>query len=177
MINSFSGPYEFLSNFYNCPVTAWGITYRSSEAAFQAQKTKDEELKKGFSILGPSQAKLKGRTIELRKDWERIKDSVMYHVLRYKFYQNKTLYAKLMRTEDEELIEGNWWHDNYWGDCYCDKCKDIKGQNNLGKMLMDLREEFRNSKSQNLEKIYDFQWKQEFTNQKSQDLAWGGTIE
>ena len=158
MINSFSGPYEFLSNFYNCPVTAWGITYRNSESAFQAQKTKDEEIRKEFSNLNPSQGKLKGRNIELREDWEYIKDDVMYHILRYKFYQNKNLFVKLMNTDNEELIEGNWWHDNYWGDCYCDKCKDIKGQNKLGKMLMDLREEFRNPKSQDLEKIYDFQW-------------------
>ena len=158
MINSFSGPYEFLSNFYNCPVTAWGITYRNSESAFQAQKTKDEGIRKEFSNLNPSQGKLKGRNIELREDWEEVKDSVMYHILRYKVYQNKDLFVKLMNTENEELIEGNWWHDNYWGDCYCDKCKDIKGQNNLGKMLMDLREEFRNPKLQDLEKIYDFQW-------------------
>ena len=56
------------------------------------------------------------------------------------------------------VVHGNWWHDNYWGNCNCDRCKDIKGQNKLGKMLMDLREEFRNPKSQDLEKIYDFQW-------------------
>ena len=105
MINSFSGPYEFLSNFYNCPVTAWGITYRNSESAFQAQKTKDEEIRKEFSNLNPSQGKLRGRNIELREDWEEIKDSVMYHILRYKFYQNKNLFVKLMQTEDEELIE------------------------------------------------------------------------
>lgn len=158
MINSFSGPYEFLSNFYNCPVTAWGITYRNSESAFQAQKTKDEEIRKEFSNLNPSQGKLKGRNIELREDWEEIKDRVMYHILRYKFYQNKDLFIKLMNTGEEELIEGNWWHDNYWGACNCDRCKDIKGQNKLGKMLMDLREEFRNPKSQDLEIVYDFQW-------------------
>lgn len=158
MINSFSGPYEFLSNFYNCPVKAWGITYRNSESAFQAQKTKDEEIRKEFSNLNPSQGKLKGRNIELREDWEEVKDNVMYHILRYKFYQNKDLFVKLMNTENEELIEGNWWHDNYWGDCYCDKCKDIEGQNKLGKMLMDLREEFRNPKAYEPPKEITYLW-------------------
>jgi len=31
------------------------------------------------------------------------------------------------------------WHDNYWGNCYCFKCKDIKGVNKLGEPLMDIR--------------------------------------
>ena len=36
VIDSFSGEYDFLSNFYNCPVEYEGITYLNSEAAFQA---------------------------------------------------------------------------------------------------------------------------------------------
>ena len=164
MINSFSGPYEFLSNFYNCPVTAWGITYRNSESAFQAQKTKDEEIRKEFSNLNPSQGKLKGRNIELREDWEEVKDSVMYRILKNKFCQNKNLFIKLMNTGDEELIEGNWWHDNYWGDCYCDKCKDIKGQNKLGTLLMNLRDNFKRVESPDYKTIYCY------------DCKWGGDI-
>ena len=156
MINSFSGPYEFLSNFYNCPVTAWGITYRNSESAFQAQKTKDEEIRKEFSKLNPSQAKLKGRNIELREDWEEVKDRVMYRILKNKFCQNKNLFIKLMNTGDEELIEGNWWHDNYWGDCYCDKCKDIKGQNKLGTLLMNLRDNFKRVELPDYKIIYGY---------------------
>lgn len=158
MINSFSGLYEFLSNFYNCPVTFYGITYRNSEAAFQAQKTKDEDVKREFSVLNPSSAKLKGRNIELREDWDKVKYNIMYHVVFYKFIQNKDLFFKLIQTKDEELIEGNWWHDNYWGDCHCDRCKDIKGQNKLGKILMDLREKFKNPKIQEWEKQYTCQW-------------------
>ena len=41
VINRFGGEYSFLSNFYQCTVTYDGITYGSSEAAFQAQKTLD----------------------------------------------------------------------------------------------------------------------------------------
>ena len=36
-----------------------------------------------------------------------------------------------------ELIEGNNWKDTYWGVCHG------KGQNNLGKLLMRIREENR----------------------------------
>ena len=47
---------------------------------------------------------------------------------------------KLLSTKDRELIEGNFWHDNFWGDCSCKKCQDIEGGNRLGKLLMEIRE-------------------------------------
>ncbi len=38
-----------------------------------------------------------------------------------------------------EIVEYNHWHDNFWGDCLCDRCKHIDGENMLGKMLMAIR--------------------------------------
>lgn len=144
MINSFSNQYEFMSNFYNAPVTYDGLTYRNNEAAFQAQKILDINERKRFCSFSPSKAKLDGRNCKLREDWEDIKDQIMYDVVKAKFTQNKELGKQLLNTQSEILIEGNWWHDNYWGDCYCEKCKNKKGQNNLGKILMKVREELRN---------------------------------
>jgi predicted NAD-dependent protein-ADP-ribosyltransferase YbiA (DUF1768 family) len=43
--------------------------------------------------------------------------------------------------DNEELIEGNYWHDNCWGSCTCIKCADRPKQNALGKILMLVREE------------------------------------
>ena len=144
MINSFSNQYEFMSNFYNVPVTYDGLTYRNNEAAFQAQKLANKEERKNFCEYSPSKAKLEGRHCNLRKDWEEIKYQIMYDVVKAKFEQNSNLKKLLLDTDNEELIEGNWWHDNCWGDCSCDRCKDIKGQNNLGKILMKVREELKN---------------------------------
>lgn len=45
MINSFTGEYYFLSNFYMAPVSYNGWDYTNNEAAFQAQKTKNRRLK------------------------------------------------------------------------------------------------------------------------------------
>ena len=39
-IDNFKGPYAFLSNFYNAPVTYDGIAYSNNEAAFQARATR-----------------------------------------------------------------------------------------------------------------------------------------
>ena len=53
--------------------------------------------------------------------------------------KNDYLGGKLDMTGLEEIVEGNYWHDNYWGNCTCDKCKNIEGQNKLGKILMKIR--------------------------------------
>jgi ribA/ribD-fused uncharacterized protein len=144
MINSFSNQYEFMSNFYNAPITYDGLIYRNNEAAFQAHKLANKEDRKRFCDYSPSKAKLEGRNCKLREDWEDIKYQVMYDIVKAKFSQNVELKKQLLATGTEELIEGNWWHDNCWGDCSCEKCKDIKGQNNLGKILMKVREEIKN---------------------------------
>ena len=41
VIADFEGEYEFLSNFYEVPLTYEGLAYGSSEAAFQASKSLD----------------------------------------------------------------------------------------------------------------------------------------
>ena len=68
-----------------------------------------------------------------------VKDKVMLNFLRIKF-MNAELRDKLLETGDSVLIEGNTWHDNYWGNCSCAKCKDIEGKNMLGRLLMQVRE-------------------------------------
>ena len=129
MISSFDKEYAFLSNFYICPVEYEGVVYPSAEAAFQAAKTLDPAIREEFSILSPSQAKRKGRHLELRPHWEEIKRNVMLSIVR----------------DPEYLEEGNTWHDNTWGVCKCSRCqaRDQVGLNWLGKALMKVREELR----------------------------------
>lgn len=143
IINSFDGKYDFLSNFYDCDITYNGLSYKNSEAAFQAQKTLDLNLKSMFTTMTPYEAKKCGRRLNIRKDWEEIKDKVMYEICLAKFTQNSNLKKKLLDTGNAELIEGNYWHDNCWGDCNCTKCKNISGQNRLGKILMKIRDELK----------------------------------
>lgn len=152
MIDKFIGENFFLSNFYNTYVNYEGILYSSSEAAFQAAKTLDTNERKRISTMLPSDAKKAGRALQLRPDWEEVKDKVMYDVCHAKFVSSPTrpkltemrIDEKLLATGDEELVEGNTWHDNYWGNCTCDKCKDITGKNMLGKTLMRIRSELKN---------------------------------
>ena len=151
VINKFDGEYEFLSNFYPCKVTYKGITYNHSEGAFQAAKTTNEEIKRASVNLSAGRSKrafgkrgLAGfPKFTLRSDWEEVKDNTMYEVVKAKFEQNPDLKEKLLKTGDAYLIEGTMWHDNYWGDCQCEKCKIIKGKNQLGLTLMRVRDELR----------------------------------
>lgn len=137
MINSFRGNNYFLSNFYEKPLTYDGITYQNSEAAFQAQKTTDIDVRRQFADLDPSAAKKMGRKISLRPDWEQVKVQVMYEVVSAKFSQNPDLKEMLLATGNEELIEGNDWGDRIWGQV------DGKGQNLLGQILMRVRDELK----------------------------------
>lgn len=146
MIKIFDGEYAFLSNFYECKVVYNGLTFNSSEAAFHAQKTLNTAERKAFTNLSPAASKKMGRKITLRGDWEDVKTDVMYEICLAKFSQNLDLKKKLIATGDEYLEEGTYWHDNCWGNCYCDKCKNIPGENRLGKILMKIREELRNDK-------------------------------
>lgn len=148
MINSFTGRWSFLSNFYPCKIVHQGITYPSTEHYYVAQKVNDDQMINGqfypkadvremiAHISTPGQVKKFGRTLKLRKDWNNVKFEVMEWCLREKFKDEK-LKEMLLQTGDEELIEGNTWNDIYWGVC------NGKGENNLGKLLMKIRSEIK----------------------------------
>ena len=136
-ITSFRGEYAFLSNFYPCPVRLGWNTFQNAEAAFQSCKSNDLTDTTQFVNMTGQQAKRVGRKVELRPDWEYIKDNVMECVVSCKFNQNKDLRDKLLATGNRELIEGNTWNDTYWGVC------NGKGQNKLGKILMKVRDDYR----------------------------------
>lgn len=135
MIDKFDGEFAFLSNFYPCTVHDGKLTFPSTEHYFQAMKTLDMVERINISRAAtPGESKKMGRSVKLRPDWEEVKLSVMETALRQKF-ADPELAAKLKATGDEELVEGNWWNDTYWG-----VCRGV-GENNLGKLLMKIRSE------------------------------------
>jgi ribA/ribD-fused uncharacterized protein len=144
MINKFRDKYDFLSNFYPAKVTYEGMVYPCVENAFQAAKTFDLSERQQFTYLAPGKAKKAGGQLDLRPDWEDVKEGIMLEIVRAKFTQDALLNRWLIKTGDQELIEGNDWHDNFWGVCECEKCGGKKGKNTLGKILMRVREELKN---------------------------------
>lgn len=138
-ISEFRGEFRFLSNFYPATIVMDGLRFTNSEAAFQSQK--EPEKANMYEGLDPKTTKAMGRKANLREDWDEVKNDVMRRIVKLKFEQNIDLAKKLIGTGDAVLIEGNNWHDNYWGICTCDKCEKIRGNNMLGKILMEIRDE------------------------------------
>lgn len=136
-VRGFRGKHFFLSNFYPCKVEVDGLVFSNAEAAFQSAKTTDPELRRQFCNLSGADAKRFGRRVPLRPDWDRVKDDVMYRVIRAKFAQNSELTRALLATGDALLVEENTWNDTYWGVC------GNRGQNRLGEILMRIRAELR----------------------------------
>ena len=142
VIDRFTGPYAFLSNFHPCRVTFYGMTFPSVEAAFQAAKCADHRDRAQFLAMTPEQAKRFGRQIRMRDDWDARKLTIMHNLLVHKFSENPDLIPKLLATGGAVLVEGNTWHDNYWGCCTCSRCGGRRGRNNLGRLLMELRADY-----------------------------------
>jgi len=144
-IISFKGSNRFLSNFFVCDVEYEGCTYRSSEHAFQAAKcTVRAEHDEIVAVKTPTEAKKLGRKCCLRDDWEKIKAKIMWDIVKAKFEQNYELRQKLLQTGDMVLVEGNRWHDDHFGVCYCDNCNG-HGLNLLGRTLMYVRDQLRHA--------------------------------
>jgi len=142
-ISRFEGYFSFLSNFHECNIIYDGLLFSSVEAAFQASKCQSHAERVPFGDMSPRQARAAGRRVSLRPDWEECKLKIMYTLVLQKFASDPDLRNKLLATGDTQLLEGNRWHDNYWGDCECPNCRNTPGQNYLGKILMRVRLELR----------------------------------
>ena len=142
MIQYFRGDFVWLSNFYPSYVEVGPITAHTIENAYQACKAKHtNDFTAIITAVAPGEAKRLGKQCAMVENWDRIKVIIMRDLLRQKFKRHSMLADMLVDTDPQELIEGNNWHDNFWGDCICNDCEDVFGRNMLGKLLMDIRRE------------------------------------
>ena len=142
MIHDFRGPAYFLSNFYRHPVRIGDDAYPTAEHAYQALKADDpRERAWVLESKTPLIAKQRGRKIRVVSYWADIRLLVMEQVLEAKFIDTQ-LADQLIATHPHTLVEGNTWHDQFWGDCYCGRCPG-EGANMLGITLMELRDTLR----------------------------------
>jgi len=138
-VEYFREKYFPFSNFSNHRVYYGGNEYATSEHAFQAAKaTNETDRAYVAAATSPTKAKRRGREIACRSDWDEVKDTIMLHIVYLKVLQNEDVRLLLLGTGEEELIEGNWWKDDYWG-----KVKrngKWEGRNVLGRTFMLVRD-------------------------------------
>lgn len=111
MINSFTGKYRFLSNFYPHFVSLDHLMYPTNEHAFQAAKTMHLRTRLEIGRApSPGSAKRMGKALKntplMREDWQKVNLGIMLNLLREKFIHPQ-LREWLLLTGHEELIEGN----------------------------------------------------------------------
>lgn len=141
-ISIFKGNFRWLSNFHLCEIEFEGLKYPSTEHAYQAAKfSSKEDRERVRNAEKPAIAKKMGAKAIVTQEWHAgRKQEVMYEICKYKFSKHADLRQKLLDTKGITLVEGNGWHDNEWGSCFCEACGS-KGKNLLGKILMKIREE------------------------------------
>lgn len=137
-------PYGAFSNLFRREIEFEGDRFITSEHAYQAGKARKPEVK-AWLMAAPSPALLAMAAHglyywDITPGWSKIKFDRMRRVLRAKFSQHADLRELLLSTGESRLVESAT-EDNpvnrLWGEV------NGVGENMLGVMLMELRQELR----------------------------------
>lgn len=134
-ILGFEGEYRWLSNFYplDTPILYEDLSFPTVEHAYQAMKCAHFADMKYISEISAGQAKRAGRKVEQIPGFDDNKLMIVEHFLTLKFSIPK-FKKLLLATGDRYIEETNTWGDTFWGVC------NGKGENNLGKIIMKIRD-------------------------------------
>jgi ribA/ribD-fused uncharacterized protein len=133
-----NGQYGPLSNFYPVKIHVDGKDWPSVEHYYQAQKSTDEAIQEFIrQAKTPVEAKRIGLFgIRLRDDWDSIREDVMRKALEAKFTRNRRCRRVLISTGQAVLFEDDSV-PTFWSG---------RGQNKLGLLLMDIRENIKKAR-------------------------------
>ena len=133
------------SNFFVEPDnTAVEIEYQSFKPLAINEVIKILAAAKPDGTADPRLAKKLGRSCEVRPHFFEQRVLLMRNLVLRKALDHAEFVDWLLESGDEDIEEGNWWHDNFWGRCFCSVCEK-KGDsqtaaNVLGKILMTVRD-------------------------------------
>lgn len=98
-----------------------------------------------FSKISPFKANEASVGVPVYKNWIDMRDAVMKSIMVDKF-SDPVLKDKLVKTGSRSLIYANHWGDTYWG-----VNPQGEGQNQLGKILEEIRSSFTKTKTETIE--------------------------
>ena len=136
-----SDPYGCFSNFSAHPIQVDGWHWQTVEHYYQAQKFVGSVNEGLIQVIREAHTPMdaaqigRDRTLKLRSDWDQVKQHVMWQGVLIKFLTHVDIQRILLDTGEEVIVEDSPT-DYYWG-CGQDKT----GQNQLGKILMKVRQE------------------------------------
>lgn len=135
--------YYVFDNFSSFQVEYKGKVYPTSEHAYQSSKFVNSDSELAERIKNSKSAHEAFKLAEANKDkkernWDEIKLKIMKEILICKVTQHEYVMKKLLQSEDRVIVEDSW-RDSYWG-----WGEDRKGENMLGKLWMEVRNEIRN---------------------------------
>lgn len=143
-----------LSNFEKCYIKHKGHLFATTEQAFMWEKAiffnDHESASKILKEENPAKAKKLGREVKNFDDskWSKVCYEIMYKINYEKYFQNTRLKNILLQTENKILAETNF-HDTRWAiglsaddDRVLDESQ-WQGENLLGKVLMQIRQELK----------------------------------
>ncbi len=151
------GENGYMSNWFHCPFSIDGIVYSNTEQYFMAKKAElfgdTESLERILKSESPKECKALGRQVAPFDGavWDAQRYEIMKTGNREKFLQNPELLERLLSTGDAILAEASPV-DGIWGiKLSADAAEDVDparwpGMNLQGKLLMELRNEFRTTK-------------------------------
>lgn len=141
-------PYGAFSNLFRRQIVFEDKIYPTAEHAYQAGKPRRESVREWIlSAPTPALVAMAAHglyTWDIVPGWSQIKYERMRTVLRAKFTQHDDLRELLLSTGDVRLVEAGTVVNVVnctWGEV------NGKGKNMLGVLLMDLRSELRNARS------------------------------
>jgi ribA/ribD-fused uncharacterized protein len=157
-------PWARLSNFFLSPITFSGKTFTCSESAYQCAKfiyegapginsefvERLQEIPTAGAVKHAAYLKETGRfpwhkkisdqfarfrgLVKINPDWDKIKVDKMREIVQARFDQQPE-FRRLLLSTGELAIEETSPKDSFWG-----TGKDGQGQNQLGKILMEVRD-------------------------------------
>lgn len=144
-----AGPNGYFSQWYPSPFTIDGKTFSCAEQYYMFNKAlafgDKETALKVLATSSPKTMKALGKQVKGFTDaeWDKIKYEIVVQGNRAKFGQNPDLKQKLMNTGNSTLAELSPY-DAIWGVGTTSQNQALwKGQNLLGKALMQVRGELR----------------------------------
>lgn len=145
IVGFYEREFYVFSNFSSFSVFYRGRLWQTSEHAYQASRFSGvcSELEEKCYLARSAHEAYRiyqANKDKERPDWANEKTKVMYEICREKLLQHPYIKEKLLLTNNEILAEDSPY-DAFWG-----WGPDRQGRNELGKIWMRLREEFRSGK-------------------------------